>query len=68
MAMTLRLTEEQDKQLSVIAENLGISKNMAVASAVDAYISKTYQRIELRRLSAIILERDAELFAMLDQS
>ena len=65
MAMTLRLTEEQDKQLTEIAESLGISKNHAVSSAVEAYIAKAYQRVKIKQIFDMVAERDAEILAAL---
>ncbi|MEN9731374.1 MAG: hypothetical protein RL488_684 [Actinomycetota bacterium] len=65
MAMTLRLTDEQDKQLGEIAESLGISKNRAVASAVEAYISQAYQRVKIKQAFDLVLERDADILAAL---
>jgi predicted transcriptional regulator len=65
MAMTLRLTDEQDKQLGEIAESLGISKNQAVASAVEAYISKAFQRVKIKQAFELVLERDADILAAL---
>jgi predicted transcriptional regulator len=65
MAMTLRLTDEQDKQLGEIAESLGISKNHAVASAVEAYIAKAFQRVKIKQAFELVLERDADILAAL---
>ena len=61
----MRLTDEQDKQLGEIAESLGISKNRAVASAVEAYISKAYQRVKIKQAFDLVLERDADILAAL---
>jgi predicted transcriptional regulator len=65
MAMTLRLTPEQDKQLAEIAAARGISKNRAVADAVTAFIDLEFQRIKIKMAFDYVLEHDAELLQLL---
>jgi hypothetical protein len=61
MAMTLRLNSETDALLTEVADDLEISKQQAVAMAVNEYIEKRHQKLVLRRVVAEILERDKEL-------
>jgi hypothetical protein len=41
MAMTLRLTDEQDAALTRLADAQGISKNEAAARAIERQLSET---------------------------
>jgi predicted transcriptional regulator len=68
MAMTLRLSEEQDKQLAAIAESLGISKNKAAMEAIEAFIEREWQRAVVKSVVAEVLVRDKELFDLLADS
>lgn len=61
MAMTLRLTEQQDKQLTDIAKALGISKNKAAMDAIEAFIELEWQRAVVKRVFAEVVVRDKEL-------
>lgn len=65
MAMTLRLDPETDKLLSEVAEELGISKQQAVARAVNDFLDKKHQKLVLRKVVAEILERDKVLLERL---
>ncbi|MCX6485393.1 MAG: hypothetical protein NTX78_01950 [Rhodoluna sp.] len=65
MAMTLRLSEEQDKQLTTIAESLGISKNKAAIDAIQAFIELEWQRATVKQAVERVLTRDAELMERL---
>jgi predicted transcriptional regulator len=65
MAMTLRLAEEQDKQLAQVAEHLGISKQQAVALAVERFLELEWQRTVIKSAMARVLERDKELLERL---
>jgi predicted transcriptional regulator len=40
MAMTIRLTEEEDRALTATAERLGISKQEAAREAIRAFIDE----------------------------
>ena len=62
MAMTLRLSEEQDKRLTLVAESLGISKNRAAMDAIEAFIDLEWQKALAKRVVAEVLVRDKELF------
>lgn len=63
--MTLRLAEEQDKQLAQVAEHLGISKQQAVALAVERFLELEWQRTVIKSAMARVLERDRELLERL---
>ncbi len=65
MAMTLRLSDEQDKALTEIAESLGISKNSAATVAIEAFINQESQRLKIREAFALVNKRDAKLLKRL---
>lgn len=65
MAMTLRLSEEQDRALTEIAGSLGISKNSAATAAIEAFIAHEYQRVKVREAFALVIKRDAKLLEQL---
>jgi predicted transcriptional regulator len=65
MAMTLRLSDEQDKALTEIAESLGISKNSAATVAIEAFINQESQRLKIREAFALVNKRDAKLLERL---
>ena len=61
MAMTLRLTDEQDRVLAGIAEQLGCSKQEAVISAIEAFDAKTHRKKQMKEIFDLVLVRDKEL-------
>jgi hypothetical protein len=65
MAMTLRLEAEQDKQLAQVAEHLGISKQQAVALAVERFLELEWQRAVGRQVIDLVMTRDKELMERL---
>jgi hypothetical protein len=65
MAMTLRLEAEQDKQLAQVAEHLGISKQQAVALAVERFLELEWQRAVGRQVIDLVMTRDKELMQRL---
>lgn len=65
MAMTLRLSEEQDKALNEIAVSLGISKNSAATAAIEAFIAHEHQRVKVREAFELVLKRDVKLLDQL---
>lgn len=65
MAMTLRLSDEQDKALTEIAESLGISKNSAATVAIEAFINQESQKLKIREAFALVNKRDAKLLKRL---
>lgn len=68
MAMTLRLTEEQDTQLGAVAESMNVSKQRAVEIALEEYLLKHDQQRIMRELVQKVLTRDAELMRRLADS
>ena len=65
MAMTLRISEEQDKRLTTVAESLGISKNQVAIEAIDAFIELEWQKAVAKNVMAELLVRDKELLERL---
>jgi hypothetical protein len=65
MAMTLRLEAEQDKQLAQVAEHLGISKQQAVALAVERFLELEWQRAVGSQVIDLVMTRDKELMERL---
>jgi predicted transcriptional regulator len=63
--MTLRLAEEQDKQLTEIADALGISKQQAVERAISQMIAQNTQVNRAMKVLDEILVRDAKLLERL---
>jgi len=61
MAMTLRLTAEQDQALEKIAEQLGCSKQQAVVRAIEAFDSREQRRRQIEEITKLVLVRDKEL-------
>jgi hypothetical protein len=51
MAMTLRLTDEQDRLLTQLAEAEGVSKQDAVIRAITERVSRLAKDAEVRRLA-----------------
>jgi predicted transcriptional regulator len=68
MAMTLRLTEEQDAQLGAVAESMNVSKQRAVEIALDEYLAKHDQERVMSEILNKVLSRDAELMRRLADS
>jgi predicted transcriptional regulator len=68
MAMTLRLTEEQDAQLGAVAESMNVSKQRAVEIALEEYLAKHDQERLMHEVIQKVLTRDAELMRRLADS
>lgn len=68
MAMTLRLTEEQDAQLGAVAESMNVSKQRAVEIALNEYLAKHDQERIMSEIINKVLTRDAELMRRLADS
>lgn len=68
MAMTLRLTEEQDTQLGAVAESMNVSKQRAVEIALEEYLLKHDQQRIMKEVVDTVLTRDAELMRRLADS
>lgn len=61
MAMTLRLTKDQDQVVEAIAERLGCSKHQAVITAIETFDSKSHRQKQMDQIMDIVLVRDKEL-------
>lgn len=68
MAMTLRLTQEQDTQLAAVADSMNVSKQRAVEIALEEYLAKHNQQRIMREIVEKVLTRDAELMRRLADS
>ncbi|NYD99349.1 hypothetical protein BJY21_000534 [Kineosphaera limosa] len=67
MAMTLRLTDEQDAKLTALADRQGISKQQAVIRLIDTAALRDARRREVDTIMDDVLARDAELLERLAQ-
>lgn len=67
MAMTLRLTPEDDKALALLAEAEGISKQEATVRAIREAAARRVREDEVRKLSTTARQRYAELLDRLGQ-
>ena len=65
MAMTLRLTAEQDAKLSEFANNLGLSKQQAVSKAIDEYLATQSEDELVKRAFDLVQGRDKGLLERL---
>lgn len=65
MAMTLRLTEEQNDKLAAIAEDFGVSKQVAIVKLIEAQDTKANRRKLMRETFDLVMTRDAELMQRL---
>jgi predicted transcriptional regulator len=67
MAMTLRLTEEQDKTLQTLADAQGLSKQEAVVRAIEEQVERIAVVGEVRNWADFALERYGSLLDRLAQ-
>lgn len=65
MAMTLRLTDEQDARLETIAEALGMSKQQAVIALIEQFDAAATRRSRVDDVFQKVMKRDAELIEKL---
>jgi predicted transcriptional regulator len=65
MAMTLRLTAEQDAKLEALADELRLSKQQVVTQAIQELAERQLQSEVAKRAFDRVLERDAELLRLL---
>jgi hypothetical protein len=61
MAMTLRLTDEQDRALELLAQADGVSKQEAAVRAITETAARRVHDDRVRDLSAAARERYADL-------
>ena len=67
MALTLRLTAEQDAQLTEMAARENRSKNEMVAIAIEERAARINRSQRTRAAFDRVLERDAEALDLLSQ-
>lgn len=67
MAMTLRLTPEDERALALLAEADGVSKQEATVRAIHEAASRRLRRDQVAALSASARERYADLLDRLGQ-
>ncbi|WP_230671450.1 CopG family transcriptional regulator [Rathayibacter sp. Leaf248] len=67
MAMTLRLTDEQERALAALADSQGISKQEATVRAILEAADRRVQRADVAELSSRGRERYAALHDRLAQ-
>lgn len=67
MAMTLRLTPEDEQALTLLAEAQGVSKQEATARAIRDAAARRLRRDKLTTLSATARDRYADLLNRLGQ-
>lgn len=65
MAMTLRLTADQDARLEAIAASLGVSKHQAVIDLIETVDLSSQRRLKLDIVFDKVMQRDAELMQRL---
>ena len=65
MAMTLRLTPEQDARLEALAKALGVSKQQAVLMAIDNFDTDQVRKKLLTNAMNFVLTHDRELMERL---
>lgn len=61
MAMTLRLTDEQEAHLTALSEREGVSKQQAVVMAIDEAYSRRAHKVEVNEAFAFALTRYANV-------
>lgn len=67
MAMTLRLTPEDEEALSRLADHEGVSRQEATVRAIHEVLARRLRRDEVASLSATARERYADLLDRLGQ-
>lgn len=65
MAMTLRLTQEQDTALSLLAQVAGVSKHEAATRAIMAAARRNLIDGEARRLTSQVVDNELALLRSL---
>ena len=65
MAMTLRLTSEQERALAALAQSRNISKQQAVALAIEEAAARDLHKIEVASAIDFAVTRYAEVLERL---
>lgn len=68
MAMTLRLTPEQDAQLTAVAQALNLSKQQAATQAIEEFLESRDQEVMIKKAFDLVLKRDANLLRRLSDA
>ena len=61
MAMTLRLTKEQDTALAQLAQMEGVSKHEAAIRAIESAARRALQQGQAREITASVIDTDMAL-------
>ena len=67
MAMTLRLTAEQDTRLQALAETLGVSRQQAIIVAVDEALENRDHSKRFEEAKRFVLTEYADLIKRLGE-
>lgn len=65
MAMTLRLTKEQDTALTLLAQMEGVSKHEAAIRAIESAAARALQQGQTREITASVIDTDMALLRKL---
>lgn len=65
MAMTLRLTKEQDTALALLAHMEGVSKHEAAIPAIESAAARALQQGQAREITASVIDTDMALLRKL---
>ncbi|WP_308609082.1 CopG family transcriptional regulator [uncultured Corynebacterium sp.] len=65
MAMTLRLTKEQDTALALLAQMESVSKHEAVIRAIESAAARALQQGQAREITASVIDTDMALLRKL---
>lgn len=66
--MTLRLDEKIDALLTQVAQAHGISKQQAVADAIERYLRENQHKVIANEAFDLVLTRDAKLLEKLSDA
>lgn len=65
MAMTLRLTKEQDTALALLAQMESVSKHEAVIRTIESAAARALQQGQAREITASVIDTDMALLRKL---
>lgn len=65
MAMTLRLTKEQDTALALLAQMESVSKHETVIRAIESATRRALQQGQAREITASVIDTDMALLRKL---
>lgn len=67
MAMTLRLTEEQEMKLAQLAEQMHVSRAAIIKQALDEKLDRELHKQQVREATEFFRERDSAILDRLSQ-